>query len=259
MSANVIADCREAGINIELAPYTSCIGNTVHRAGLGRTAIAMGIKVYGGFRSSICGNTIANCGGTGIVIGANSGACSVVGNITAGNADALLLTDSATQVSNDVAIGLNAFADGDVRTKGNVSVHSRIAGLDLGNRAHPDPHVLDWYEEGRFLPATTGATVTEASGFFTRIGNVVHVGLRLSGSGSLADRRLMIDGLPYPVAIDAPLAVELRERTDGPGLPGTATARAAAGLRRALVAVDGLDTAMAAWQLSVGGQYLTTG
>jgi len=212
---NTVAGSWEAGINIELAPGTSCVGNTVQRSGLGKTAIGMGIKVYGGYRSAVSGNTVTDSSGYGIVIGANSGDCAVSGNVTAGNAGSLLLTDSGAQVTNDVTIGSNSFAEGDIQTSGNVRIRNRTTGLSLANRATADPQTLDWYEEGRFTPLLEGrgairvAGDPAAEGRYTRVGNVVHFSLQVAwgarGTGSIA-----IQGLPFLAASDTPLTALLR-------------------------------------------------
>ncbi len=208
LTGNTVSGSWEAGINIELAPCTSCVGNTVQRSGLGKTTIGMGIKVYGGRRSAVCGNTVTDSSGYGIVIGANSGECAVSGNVTAGNAGSLLLTDSEAQVTNDVAIGSNSFAEGDIRTSGNVRILNRTMGVRLANRAMPDAQTLDWYEEGRFTPAVeamenAGDLVRE--GRFTRIGNVVHVAVRIGWPAQRSGVGVVLKGLPFRAASDAPL------------------------------------------------------
>lgn len=216
---NTVSDSWEAGINIELAPYTSCVGNTVERSGQGRSDIAMGIKVYGGYGSAICGNTVTASSGFGLVIGANSGDCAVSGNVTAGNRGALLLTDSGAQVSNDVAIGVNAFTEGDIETAGNVRIRSRIPSIRLRNRDDPDPLALDWYEEGRFDPAAEGdgspppPSYTVRDGRFTRIGNVVHVSISLSWRSQGRSGALRITGLPYTAATAGVLTASWRTGT----------------------------------------------
>lgn len=211
LSGNTVSDSWEAGINIELAPYTSCVGNTVSRSGLGKSNIDMGIKVYGGFRSSICANTIAGSNGFGIVIGANSGACAVSGNVTANNGQSLLLTDSGAQVSIDVVIGMNSFAEGDFETAGNVRIRNRISSLSMMNRDDPDPQTFDWYEEGRFIPTAEGSNIAGAADYtireavFTRIGNIVQISATLGWKRHSGSGRIRVKGLPYASAVTSVL------------------------------------------------------
>lgn len=215
---NTVAESWEAGINIELAPHTSCVGNTVDRSGLGRTAIDMGIKVYGSAHSVVCGNTVTAGKGDAIVIGANSGGCAVTGNSTFGNRGALLLTDSGAQVTNDVAITGNSFAEGDPRFSGNVRLRNRTLGLSFANRAVADGQTLDWYEEGRFAPRIDGDARTRnwavRDARFTRIGNIVQVSVTIEAASGLADGDIALGPLPFPATSDTALSATIR--TDEP-------------------------------------------
>jgi len=213
LSGNTVTRSWEAGINIELAPHTSCVGNTVRQSGMGRTMINMGVKVYGGAFSALNGNTVTESLGDAIVVGADSGYCSINGNTTAGNGGALLVTDSGAQVTNDVAIGINSFSEGDVRSQGNVRIRSRTNGFSFANRLDPDPHVLDWYEEGRFVPVPVGGKGIEydiRDARFTRIGNVVHLAIRIRWHGDSASQPKGIGGLPVPSAMSAQFCASYR-------------------------------------------------
>lgn len=260
LNGNTITGSWEAGINIELAPHTSCVGNTVRQSGLGRTMIAMGIKVYGGAYSTLCGNTVTGSTGNAIVIGANSGRCSVEGNTTAGNGGALLLTDSGVQVTNDVAIGVNNFAEGDIQVQGNVRIRNRTTGFSFVNRADPDPQVLDWYQEGRFAPRATGShAVRDAR--FTRIGNVVHVAIHLTGSGNGASQQVAIEGLPAPAAMASHLCVAYRSgehnSTTCATLDAGQTVLVLAPPARVEERIN--NTRQIKWEATITGSYLTEG
>lgn len=263
LSGNVISGCWEAGINIELAPYTACVGNTVERAGQGRTTVAMGIKVYGGYRSAICGNTVIGASGDGIVIGANSSECSVTGNVTAGNGGSLLLTDSGAQVSNDVAIETNSFTEGDVRLFGNVRLRNRTLGLNFVNRNSPDPHTLDWYEEGRFIltqqAGGSAASCVSRDATFTRIGNIVCIVLGIDGRGGEA---FVMEGLPYPAAVATPMLATLRRA--GPADVADTVEASVSGRRLIFRMTSQPRTTVRdgerdqSWHVTLSGQYLTT-
>lgn len=265
LSGNTIANSWEAGINIELAPHTSCVGNTVRQSGAGRTAIAMGIKIYGGAFSALCGNTVTGSSGDAIVIGANSGQCSVEGNTTAGNGGALLLTDSGAQVTNDVAIGTNNFTEGDIRTQGNVRIRNRTTGFSFANRADSDPQVLDWYQESSFTPQVTGsnrAGYKSRKAQFTRIGNVVHVGIHLTWDGTGTPQSITIEGLPGPSIMSTRLYAAYKSET---GISSEAAAILTAG-RSTLVLPQLIDVQgkeqrplQVAWEVIITGSYFTDG
>jgi hypothetical protein len=77
-------------------------------------------------------------------------------------------------------------------------------GLRMANMANPGATVLDWYEEGTFIPGialggvTTGITYSAQIGRFTRIGNTVFFNLSftLTSKGASAGS-LIVTGLPY--------------------------------------------------------------
>ncbi len=256
LTGNTVAGSWEAGINIELAPYTACVGNTVDRSGLGRSPIDMGIKLYGGYRSAVCGNTILGSSGDGIVVGANSGECAIDGNVTAGNGGSLLLTDSAAQVTNDVAIGTNSFTEGDIRFQGNVRLRNRTQGFSFANRSSADPHMLDWYEEGRFTPRASGRGGAWAvrNAAFTRIGNVVHIACGIEGRGAADAQVIVLDALPYPVAIDTPLTATLSD-TSGAGEASCFAALASG--HTVTLRLPPRDDRARPWRVAVAGPYLT--
>ncbi|WP_440980282.1 glycosyl hydrolase family 28-related protein (plasmid) [Sphingomonas pseudosanguinis] len=262
LSGNTITTSWEAGINIELAPHTSCVGNTVHQSGMGRTVIAMGIKVYGGAYSALCGNTVTGSSGDAIVIGANSGRCSVEGNTTADNGGALLLTDSGAQVTNDVAIGINNFTEGDVRTQGNVRIRNRTTGFSFANRTDPDPQVLDWYQEGRFTPRPTGpnaAGYTVRDARFTRIGNVVHVAIHLTGPGEGAPRPIAIGGLPASASMASHLPVAYRSGAHSGEMSAALTAGQTVLVLSSPARVEERikNARQVKWEVTITGSYLT--
>lgn len=72
--------------------------------------------------------------------------------------------------------------------------------------ASTDANTLDDYEEGTWTPvlrdasAGNAATTTQSAGFYTKVGNLVHVRARLVGintTGLTAGTQLYISGLPY--------------------------------------------------------------
>ena len=206
LTGNTVINSYEAGINIELAPYTACAGNSVFNAGFGATSINMGIKVFGGFSSGISGNTVRGCDGYGIVVGANSGECAVSGNATVDNGGgSLLVTDNGTAATLDVSVSGNSFAEGDLATSGNVSFKNWTPAVTFSNVASTDTQTLDWYEENTFTPTIAGstsagtATYAVQDGKFTRIGNRVFFELNLDWSGHTGTGNMRVAGLPYPI------------------------------------------------------------
>lgn len=205
---NTVRTTRECGINIEIAPNTSCVGNTVINSGFHHTSVNMGIKLFGGFESTVVGNTIKDSDGYGIVVGANSGNSTISGNTTVSNtAGSILVTDSGIASTMNVTAGNNNLTEGDIATSGNVSFINRTRGFKFSNVAVADTTTIDWYEEGTFVPIVVGdgtagsATYTEQNGRFQRIGNRVYFTISVgwsahTGTGNIAP----IQGLPYASA-----------------------------------------------------------
>ncbi len=110
---------------------------------------------------------------------------------------------TGTAATNNVALGINSLAEGDVATAGNVSFRNRIRELTFSNVAVAEDTTLDWYEEGSFTPVAQGAsaagagTYTTQIGRFTRIGNTVHFEINLGWSAHTGTGDLQVSGLPY--------------------------------------------------------------
>ena len=224
LAGNTVINSYEAGINIELAPYTACSGNAVYNAGFGATSVNMGIKVFGGFSSTLSGNTVRGCSGYGIVVGANSGECAVSGNTTVNNSNSLLVTDNGTAATLNVSVSGNSFAEGDLATSGNVSFKNWTPAVTMSNVASSDSQTLDWYEENTFTPTIAGstsagtATYAVQDGKFTRIGNRVFFELNLDWSGHTGTGNMRVAGLPYPINGAVPGAATMSSN----GLPPAA-------------------------------------
>lgn len=94
-------------------------------------------------------------------------------------------------------------------TIGVAEISTPGGGLKLPNTASTDPDVLDWYEEGVWLPSlgtlytasgVTGSFVSLSYAGYTRIGNLVTAGLVIDFSEAKAlsiDDRFIVSGLPY--------------------------------------------------------------
>jgi hypothetical protein len=142
-------------------------------------------------------------------------------------------------------------------------------GFSFANRASPDPQTLDWYEEGRFLPAVEGdemagdGTYTVQEAMFTRIGNVVHVALRVGWSAHSGKGGITITGLPYPAAVDTLMMAMLRPG-DGSSATTDQASAVVSGTRCALPMLLQPDdphriAGRATRYIALAGQYLTTG
>lgn len=125
---NVVSDSFETGLNIENAPRTACVGNTVTNSGIGATTINMGLKVFGSPNCAITGNVIQGSNGFGIIVGAGSGETAVVGNVTKSNTggsiavtDAAVPGGTAISASPNVVIDANNFLEG-TNSRGAITV-----------------------------------------------------------------------------------------------------------------------------------------
>jgi predicted aconitase with swiveling domain len=80
------------------------------------------------------------------------------------------------------------------------------------------------YVEGTFTPAmtfgggSTGITYSTQTGFYTRIGRIVHIDIALvfTSKGS-STGTAVITGLPFTVAVNAPIAIFMNNVTAGVG------------------------------------------
>jgi hypothetical protein len=130
VSGNFVSDSYGHGINIEVAPRTVCIGNTVLRSGPGEEeGLDVGIFVYASPFSVIVGNVSADNHSYGIIIAAGSNNCSVSANTTFDNdGGSLLITDSVRPggppfaVTLNQEVGLNNFNEGALVLEGNASI-----------------------------------------------------------------------------------------------------------------------------------------
>lgn len=220
VSGNVVSSSYNRGITIEVAPYTSCMGNTVKSSGLisgdqfnsapwGRpkspaTAdIGDGIFVFGSSNSTVVGNVVEGTTGNAISIAASKD-CVVNGNSISGQRlAAIWITDyRGTNVAHRNVVGFNSYVSGGVVVEGNSSLQNNVLNLKFQNLSSKDANTLDWYEEGIFKPliiSSSGGNVsyTRQSGRFTRIGNLLVGNFLISYSSHSGRGRLAIQGFPY--------------------------------------------------------------
>jgi hypothetical protein len=107
----------------------------------------------------------------------------------------------------------NASALFDIDNTGNVTVTggdivfgTAGKGICLGVTSNTDSNTLDDYEEGTFTPTLTGsgsaASYTEQAGNYTKIGNLVHVTIKLACSKGTLSGGVYLDSLPFSAGID---------------------------------------------------------
>jgi hypothetical protein len=66
--------------------------------------------------------------------------------------------------------------------------------------ASSNANTLDDYEEGTWTPTGNGVTLTGASGWYTKIGNVVYIGGRWAYPNTADGNAAQVTGLPFTVA-----------------------------------------------------------
>jgi hypothetical protein len=121
-------------------------------------------------------------------------------------------------------MGINSFTEGDVAISGNVSFLNRIKSLQFANVAVADGTTLDYYKEDVFTPVAYGTTdagagtYTAQSGFYTRIGRVVHFTITIGWSAHTGTGNLRISGLPFTVGT---VGVPVYIRNNGLAVPAT--------------------------------------
>jgi hypothetical protein len=100
---------------------------------------------------------------------------------------------------------MQAHTDGNAYYYGNgTGRHIFSNGLKVGNIAQSDVAVLDWYEEGTFVPAIVGTSLAGVgtysptpTGTYTRIGNRVFFDIDITWSGHTGTGNMTITALPF--------------------------------------------------------------
>jgi hypothetical protein len=105
------------------------------------------------------------------------------------------------------AAGLNGWSEDGANN--NLLPASASAGIYLGVNSATAANLLDDYEEGTWTPSITGATgVTNLSGSYTKVGNLVTVWLYMINGNISGSPSYSITGLPFTVD-------EVRSTTSG--------------------------------------------
>ena len=82
-------------------------------------------------------------------------------------------------------------------------VLSASAGIALGvGTANTASNVLDDYEEGTWTPTVAGLTLSATEGKYTKIGDMVHFGCKLTMPATSATTHMVITGAPFTTSSD---------------------------------------------------------
>ena len=107
--------------------------------------------------------------------------------------------DSTTFLRGDntfAAAGLNGWSENGANN--NLLPASSSAGIYLGVNSATAANLLDDYEEGTWTPSITGATgVTNLTGSYTKVGNLVTIWLQLLNGNVGGSPSYEISGLPF--------------------------------------------------------------
>jgi len=105
-----------------------------------------------------------------------------------------LVNDSVTgaKIENNPTIAGNLTVSG---TSTNTGLITASAGVAIGGTGAAN--TLDDYEEGTFTPVSNSGTLSSASGVYTKIGNVVRVGMKFTMPSSSSGSSAEISGLPF--------------------------------------------------------------
>ena len=158
--------------------------------------------VVGNSSNSVTGMAL-NC--------ASGGYCSIVMSDSAGDKNKGLIAynhaDDTLKICNDPASGSDGLvlqSSHDVKiSSGDLLFGTAGKGVVLGATSNTDANTLDDYEEGTWTPADNSGTdvsLWNASGCYTKIGNIVHVQAYFGSltSGTMAvDDLIQIQGLPF--------------------------------------------------------------
>jgi len=158
----------------------------------------------------------------GVLLGSGEGAITAMavltdGQMIVGNGTTDPVAESGATLRTSIGVGtgdtlsLNAVTSaGNITiTNGNLIIGTAAKGIDFSNQASPSAgmtaELLDRYEIGTFTPAlkngVSGNTMSHTTqfGHYTRIGNRVHINLRVTvdGNGDATDAAMAIFGLPF--------------------------------------------------------------
>lgn len=111
-------------------------------------------------------------------------------------------------------------------TAGNLKFMTAAKGIDFSANTHAagmTSELLNWYEEGTWTPvvkdaaAGNAATAASSSGYYTRVGRLVHFTIRLINidtTGLTAGNQIHITGLPFAVSGTTGSSAFLAEAVD---------------------------------------------
>ena len=102
-------------------------------------------------------------------------------------------------LNTDATNRLSIAQAGDVTVNtGNLVIGTSGKGIDFSATAGTGTsEVLDDYETGAFTPTVAGVTLTTGTGTYTKIGNVVYIGMFLSWPTTTDATGVVIAGLPF--------------------------------------------------------------
>jgi hypothetical protein len=103
------------------------------------------------------------------------------------------LTVSNNIVGSGTISGTNLTASGTLTSTGLITAS---AGVAIGGTGAVN--TLDDYEEGTFTPVSGVGSLSGVSAFYTKIGNVVRIGMKFSMPSSSSGTSTSISGLPFP-------------------------------------------------------------
>jgi hypothetical protein len=122
-----------------------------------------------------------------------------------GENNQILPSSTTASTDNTCNLGASSSRFKDLYLGGNVILSSG-QGIDFSDTANSSgtmtSELLDDYEEGTWTPTITAGytspTYTDTAGYYTKIGNVVNITLRLQLTGGTADgNQITISGLPF--------------------------------------------------------------
>lgn len=132
------------------------------------------------------------------------------------------------------------------------------SGITVGNTSKIGATTLDWYEEGTFTPTVAGITTSGSGtytvrvGKYTRIGNTVHIKIKLVWTAHTGTGEFRMTGLPFIASNDgmpAPVSWLSNSYTNTGGtiqcyiVPNTANVEALTFVSNATSPLLPLDTA----------------
>ena len=105
---------------------------------------------------------------------------------------------TGAKIETNPTISGNLTVSGTTTLADNIVFSASNKGVHLGVTSATASNLMDDYEEGTFTPAPSSGSITNKTGKYLKIGNLVHVSMELSNfSGASSSSVMQVGGIPF--------------------------------------------------------------